>query len=107
MKPTVKHLCVFGCDAFMHIPRDERHKLDSKCRKCILLGYGEQTKGYRLYDPEKKTVLYSRDVKMKRTEKLKKAPTPMAVTIIVRGSREVLLVPSLLRASTDALILQF
>ena len=50
VKPTVKHFRVFGCDAFVHIPRDERHKLDSKSKKCILLGYGEETKGYRLYD---------------------------------------------------------
>ena len=26
VKPTVKHFRVFGCDAFVHIPRDERHK---------------------------------------------------------------------------------
>ena len=31
--------------------RDERGKLDSKARKCILLGYGRDRKGYRLYDP--------------------------------------------------------
>ena len=73
VKPTVKHLRVFGCDAFVHVPRDERHKLDSKCRKCILLGYGEQTKGYRLYDPEKKRVLYSRDVKFNENEKNREA----------------------------------
>ena len=45
----------------MHIPKDERKKLDSKSRKCILLGYGTTTKGYRLYDPLKK-VFHSRDV---------------------------------------------
>jgi hypothetical protein len=68
-KPTVKHLRVFGCDAFVHIPKDERHKLDSKSKKCILLGYGEHTKGYRLYDPERRRVLYSRDVKFNENEK--------------------------------------
>ena len=47
VKPTVKHLRVFGCDAFVHIPKDERYKLDSKSKKCILFGYGEETKGYR------------------------------------------------------------
>ena len=62
-KPVVSHLRVFGCDAYAHIPRDERSKFDSKTRKCILLGYGEQTKGYRLYDPIQQKVLYSRDVK--------------------------------------------
>ena len=44
-KPKVEHLRVFGCDAYSHIPKDERSKFDSKARKCILLGYGNQTKG--------------------------------------------------------------
>lgn len=50
-KPKVKHLRVFGCDAYAHIPKNEQGKFDSKARKCILLGYGQVTKGYRLYDP--------------------------------------------------------
>lgn len=29
------HLCVFGCKAFAHVPKDERGKFDSKARKCI------------------------------------------------------------------------
>ena len=32
-KPNVNHLRVFGCDAYTHIPKDERSKLDSKARK--------------------------------------------------------------------------
>ena len=61
-KPNVKHLRIFGCTAYAHIPKDERQKLDSKSRKCILLGYGTETKGYRLYDEKCGKVLYSRDV---------------------------------------------
>ena len=49
-KPQVDHLRIFGCQAFVHIPKDERKKLDSKSKKCILMGYGITTKGYRLYD---------------------------------------------------------
>lgn len=52
-KPRVDGLRVFGCQAFAHVPKDERKKLDSKSRKCVLLGYGTTTKGYRLYDPVK------------------------------------------------------
>ena len=62
IKPNVKHLKVFGCEAFVHIPEDERKKLDSKSRKCIFLGYGATKKGYRLYDCESKKILYSRNV---------------------------------------------
>ena len=40
----------------------ERHKLDPKARKCVLLGYGTETKGYRLYDPDRARVFHSRDV---------------------------------------------
>jgi len=42
-RPKVGHLRVFGCDAFTHVPKDERHKLDAKARQCIFLGYGEET----------------------------------------------------------------
>ena len=52
-KPKVDHLRIFGCQAFVYVPNDERMKLDSKSKRCILMGYGT-TKGYRLYDPLKK-----------------------------------------------------
>ena len=42
--------------SFVHVPKDERKKLDSKSRKCVLKGYGTTTKGYRLYDPLKEKV---------------------------------------------------
>ena len=40
-KPSVSHLRVFGCDAYAHIPQDERSKFDSMARKCILTGKSE------------------------------------------------------------------
>ena len=44
------------------IPKDERKKLESKSRKCLLLSYGTETKGYRLYDSSRERVFFSRDV---------------------------------------------
>ncbi len=41
---------------------EERKKLDVKSKRCILVGYGSTTNGYRLYDPLKGKVCYSRDV---------------------------------------------
>ena len=67
-KPKVKHLRVFGCDAYMHIPKDERSKFESKATKCLLLGYGKRTKGYRLFDPIRRKVLHSRDVTFNESE---------------------------------------
>ena len=62
VKPDVKHLRVFGCTAYAHIPKDERQKLDTKAKKSILMGYGTETKGYRLYDSKRGKIFYSRDV---------------------------------------------
>ena len=62
-KPSVvDNLRAFGCAAYSHIPNDERKKLNPTARKCIFLGYGNVTKGYRLYDPVKARVIHSRDV---------------------------------------------
>lgn len=61
-KPNVAHLRTFGCTVYVHIPKDERKKLDMKTKKCVLLGYGTETKGYRVYDPVRARVLHSRDV---------------------------------------------
>ena len=59
-KPSVKHLKVFGCAAYSHVAKDE--KLNPKAKKCIFLGYAAQRKGYRLYDTEKSSIVFSRDV---------------------------------------------
>ena len=67
-KPRVEHLRVFGSTAYVHIPKDERGKLDSKSRKCILLGYGSVRKGYRVFDPLTQKVSYSRNVKFNEQE---------------------------------------
>ena len=68
-KQRVKHLRVLGCNAYAHILKNEHGKLDSKARKCILVGYGQETKGYRLYDPIRQKVLHSRDVRFNEEEK--------------------------------------
>ncbi len=73
-KPKVDYLRVFGCIAYAHIPKDERKKLDSKAKKCIFLGYGTETKGYRLYDLKKAKVFYSRDVIFNESERAVEEP---------------------------------
>lgn len=55
------HLRVFGCKAFVHIPKDERSKLDVKTRQCVFLGYGLDEFGYKFYDPVEKKLVRSRD----------------------------------------------
>ena len=56
------NLRVFGCKAFVHIPKDERSKLDVKAKPCIFLGYGHEEFRYRLWDPLSRKMVRSRDV---------------------------------------------
>ena len=44
------HFRIFGCKAFVHVPKDERSKLDAKTRQCMFIGYGLDGFGYMLYD---------------------------------------------------------
>lgn len=60
-KRSVSHLRIFGCPAYAHVPKAERRKLDSKTRKCVLLGYGSEQKGYRPYDLQRLKAIHSRD----------------------------------------------
>lgn len=56
------HFRVFGCKAFVHIPKDEGSKLDVKSKQCIFIGYGQDEFGYRLYDHVGKKLIKSRDM---------------------------------------------
>ncbi|KAK8934943.1 hypothetical protein KSP39_PZI014634 [Platanthera zijinensis] len=61
-KPSVKHLRVFGCVAYAHIPDQRRRKLDDRSEKCIFVGYAPASKAYKLYNPETEKAIISRDV---------------------------------------------
>lgn len=60
--PDLSHLRVFGCEAMVHIPKEQRRKLDAKSHKLIFVGYSACTKGYRFIDPQSRRVYMSRDV---------------------------------------------
>lgn len=61
-KPDVKAFRIFGSKAMVHIPKQCRKKLDSKSKECTMVGYSENSKAYRLYDPEQRKIIVSRDV---------------------------------------------
>ncbi|CAJ2628405.1 unnamed protein product [Trifolium pratense] len=100
------YLRVFGCRAFVHIPRDERSKLDKKSKQCLFMGYGNEQFGYRLWDPVDKKIVRSRDVKFledqtiedfEKAEKQKSdarsyidvVPKPPSGTLVDRGDVQV------------------
>jgi hypothetical protein len=67
-KPMIKHLRVFGSVCYALIPKEKRTKLDSRSMKCILVGYSEQKKGYRLLSG--RNLLLARDVVFDETKSL-------------------------------------
>jgi hypothetical protein len=61
-KPSLQPLKVFGCDAYVHVPKENRSKLDKKAEKCIVIGYKNGVKGYNLWNPKTKKIVYSQNV---------------------------------------------
>jgi len=55
-------LNTFGCEAFVHINKENRTKLEEKSKKCTFIGYGVNDFGYRLYDYEKHKIIRRRNV---------------------------------------------
>ncbi|MCO5591595.1 hypothetical protein L7F22_045584 [Adiantum nelumboides] len=55
-------------------PRPNRKKLDDKSRRCILVGYSDVSKAYKLYDPIKKESFTSRDVIFDENASFKSTP---------------------------------
>jgi Reverse transcriptase (RNA-dependent DNA polymerase)/gag-polypeptide of LTR copia-type/GAG-pre-integrase domain/Integrase core domain len=61
-KPSINHLRVFGCLAWVHIPKAKRQKLDPKATLGIFVGYSAESKAYRIFDPKAGVIKISRDV---------------------------------------------
>ena len=49
-KPSISHLRVFRSIAHVHVPDEQRSKLDDKSQKYIFIGYDANSKGYKLYN---------------------------------------------------------
>ena len=68
MNHSVSHLKVCGFVAYAHVPDELRKKLDKKGQKCIFVGYSEDTKAYKLYDPVVRKVIISCDIQFVENE---------------------------------------
>ena len=52
-KPNLKHVRVFGCVVYTHIPDRNRKKLDKKAQKLRFIGYAGTPSNYKVWDEEK------------------------------------------------------
>ena len=62
---------IFGCPTYIHIPIEERSKLDSKSKKGIFFRFKKGVKWYKLWDPMAQKVVISRDVVFDENSKIK------------------------------------
>ena len=75
-KTNLRHLRVFGSIAYVHVPKEKWKKLEAKAEKCILVGYSDEQKGYKYYNPRTKQVRMSRDVVFDESAAWYLPPTP-------------------------------
>lgn len=66
----LSHLRIFGSDCFYTIPTKNVKKLDARANPAIFVGYFNQSKGYKLWDPAKRKMIVSRDVTFREIVKL-------------------------------------
>lgn len=61
-RASISHLRVFGTKVYVHIPKQKRLKWDSKADRGIHVGYGDETKGYKIWYSNRNKVEVQRDV---------------------------------------------
>ena len=60
--PSMSFLWIFGCIGYVRKTKPVLTKLEDRSTPMVLLGYEEDTKAYRLYDPRRGRVVVSCDI---------------------------------------------
>lgn len=61
-RTNIEHFRTFGTEVFVHVSKQKRLKWDTKAIKGIHMGYGEETKGYRIWYADQNKIDIQRDV---------------------------------------------
>lgn len=61
-KPSLRHIHVWGCDAYCHVPKGQRSGLEPKVEPCIYLGHNEAQNAAYVLPLSTRKVITSRDV---------------------------------------------
>ena len=101
--PSYKHLRVFGCEAYCHVPKEFRDKLAPKSKKCIFLGYGAPGEmGFRLWDPEARKIIRSNDVFFNEDKMHKKPVQTVEIRRVVFQKKMVLCMVEIMHIMLDS-----
>jgi hypothetical protein len=58
-KPSLTHLRVFVCEAYIHVPKEKRSKPNKNDEKITFIGYKYGLKGYKRWNLENKKIVYN------------------------------------------------
>ena len=84
---TYSDLKIFECPAYAHV---DNGKLEPRSMKCIFLGYRFGVKGYKLWCPETKKLVISKDVIFGETSMIQVfAPKDSSVETVQRVDKHV------------------
>jgi len=61
-KVNYSFLKTFSREAFVHINKENREKIEAKSKKFTIIGYGVNDSSYHLYDYENHKIIRRRDV---------------------------------------------
>ena len=78
--PDLSQLRVFGCACYPHLRSYTTHKLESRTKECIFLGYPSTSKGYLCPDLQIKQLYTSRHVLFNKSKFPFSLLTPFALT---------------------------
>jgi hypothetical protein len=69
-KHSLKYLKAFGCDGYVHVPKENKSKMDNKARKFIFIfvGYKDDIKGCKLWNQVTKKIVYSPKVVLREVK---------------------------------------
>ena len=79
-KPDISHFRIFGSPVYFHVPKEKMNKLCAFGKKGIFVGYGENTKGYRIYVADQREVVISHDVTFDKDMALSKVDNILTLT---------------------------
>lgn len=67
-KPRIDHLRIIGSVGYAHIPKQFRKKLDKSATRVILFGYQEDSRNFRVYNPDTRKVTEFANVRFIESE---------------------------------------